>query len=415
MNAQSPERLKPSRTGLVAALLISVALGFVPSNAAAAGKSLSPHSYKTLTTAQQLMEQGAYNDSLKKLGTLLDATGLSNYEEAVVQQMLGHVQLSRESFPAAIKAFERSLALQQLPQTTEQQLRYNLGQLYLTGEQPDKAITILEAWFDDEPAPSAQAHVLLAQAYAQKKQYRKAIPLLETANSLSDTPHAEWYEALLAMHYELQSYRDCVPLLKKMIRLFPRQTGYWQQLAGVHMALNNQDAALSALELAFRQDALNSEQEVIQLVQLYLSAGIPYKAARLLEQQMETGKISNTARHRELLAHAWTSARERKQAISALERAIQDDAKPELRLRLAQWYIEAEDWRAVTRMLAPLDEDINTHTTSQARLLLGIAQFELGNTNAARSAFQRAREFPKTSQTAQQWLDFIDTLPVEKT
>jgi hypothetical protein len=130
---------------------------------------------------------------------------------------------------------------------------------------------------------------------------------------------------------------------------------------------------------------------------------------------METGKISNTARHRELLAHAWTSARERKQAISALERAIQDDAKPELRLRLAQWYIEAEDWRAVTRMLAPLDEDINTHTTSQARLLLGIAQFELGNTNAARSAFQRAREFPKTSQTAQQWLDFIDTLPVEKT
>ena len=91
------------------------------------------------------------------------------------------------------------------------------------------------------------------------------------------------------------------------------------------------------------------------------------------------------------------------------------DAKPELRLRLAQWYIEAEDWRAVTRMLAPLDDDIYTYATSQARLLLGIAQFELGNTNAARSAFQRAREFPKTSQTAQQWLDFIDTLPAEKT
>lgn len=415
MNALSPRRHKPSRNGLVAALLISVALGLVSSHAAAAGKSLSPHTYKTLTTTQQLMEQGAYNDSLKKLGTLLDAPGLSNYEEAVVQQMLGHVQLSRESFAAAIKAFERSLALQQLPQTTEQQLRYNLGQLYLTGEQPDKAITILEAWFDDEPAPSAQAHVLLAQAYAQEKQYRKAIPLLETANSLSNTPHAEWYEALLAMHYELQAYRDCVPLLKKMIRLFPRQTGYWQQLAGVHMALNNQDAALSALELAFRQDALNSEQEVIQLVQLYLSAGIPYKAARLLEQQMETGKISNTARHRELLAHAWTSARERKQAISALERAIQDDAKPELRLRLAQWYIEAEDWRAVTRMLAPLEGEKNTYTTSQARLLLGIAHFELGNTGAARAAFQRAREFPKTSKTAQQWLDFIHTLPAKNT
>ena len=130
---------------------------------------------------------------------------------------------------------------------------------------------------------------------------------------------------------------------------------------------------------------------------------------------MKTGKISNTARHRELLAHAWTSARERKQAISALERALQDEAKPELRLRLAQWYLEAEDWHAVTRMLAPLDGEISTYTTAQARLLLGIAQFELGNTDAARSAFQHAREFPKTSQSAQQWLDFIDTLPAEKT
>jgi tetratricopeptide (TPR) repeat protein len=405
---------KTSRSRLATALLLTIALGLVSSQADA-GKALSPHTYKTLNAVQQQMEQGAYNKSLKTLGTLLDAPGLSPYEEAVVQQMLGHVQLSRESFAAATGAFERALALQQLPQATEQQLRYNLGQLYLTREQTDKAIAILEHWFEEEPAPSAQAHVLLAQAYAQKKQYRKAIPLLETANDLSDTPHAEWYEALLAMHYELQSYRDCVPLLKKMIRLFPAQTAYWQQLAGVHMALNDQEAALSALELAFRQDALSSEQELLQLARLYLSAGIPYKTARLLEREMATGRIRNTARHRELLAQAWTSAREREQAISALERAIEDDEKPELRLRLAQWYIEAEDWRAVTRMLAPLDDDKNSHTVSQARLLLGIAQFELGNTDAARSAFQRAREFPKTSQAAQQWLDFIDTLPAEKT
>jgi hypothetical protein len=47
--------------------------------------------------------------------------------------------------------------------------------------------------------------------------------------------------------------------------------------------------------------------------------------------------------------------------------------------------------------------------------LQGIARFELGDTDAARSAFQRAREHPKTRKTAQQWLDFIDTQPGEKT
>jgi tetratricopeptide (TPR) repeat protein len=213
------------------------------------------------------------------------------------------------------------------------------------------------------------------------------------------------------MHYELHAYGDCVPLLKKMIRLFPRHTRYWQQLAGVYLALNDRDAALAALEPAFRLGVLASEQELLQLAQLYLSTGVPYKAARLIEQQIRDGKISNTARHRELLAHAWSNARERKQAISALERAIKNDAQPELRLRLAQWYIEAENWRGVIELLAPLDGEKNDRTISRARLLLGIAHFELGNTDTAREVFSLARQFPNTSQPAQQWLDFIDSLP----
>ena len=396
---------------LISAVLLVLTLAVLPLlSQAAGGKALSSHAYKKLATIQQQMEQGSYNDALAELNKMLKSTGQPDYEQAVVQQMLGYVQIGRESYPAAITAFERSLALQQLPETTEQHLRYNLAQLYLSRGQTEKAITLLESWFEKEDRPSAQAHVLFAQALAQNRQYRQAIPHLQQANSLSDEPHAEWYEALLAMHYELQSYRDCVPLLRKMIRLFPQYPRYWQQLAGVYMALNDEDAALAALELAFRQGVLDSEQALLQLAQLYLSSGIPYKAAHLLEQQIETGKIRNTAQQREMLAHAWSNARERQQAINALEYAMKDDAKPELRLRLAQWYVEAENWRAVTKVLAPLRSQENNQTNAQARLLLGIAHFELGKTELAREAFRRAQQFPKTSQPAQQWLDFIDSL-----
>ena len=397
---------------LISSVLLVLSLASLPlPTLAAGGKALSPYTYKTLATIQQQMEQGSYNDALAALNKMLKNTGQPDYEQAVVQQMLGYVQIGRESYPAAITAFEHSLALQQLPETTEQHLRYNLAQLYLARGQTDKAITILENWFEKEASPSAQSHVLLAQALAQNRQYRQAIPQLQQANSLSDKPHAEWYEALLAMHYELQSYRDCVPLLRKMIRLFPQYPRYWQQLAGVYMALNDQDAALAALELAFRQGVLNSEQALLQLAQLYLSRGVPYKAAHLLEQQIEAGKIRNTAQQREMLAHAWSNAREREQAINALESAMKDAAIPELRLQLAQWYVEAENWRAVTEVLAPLRSKENNQANAQARVLLGIAHFELGKTDTAREAFRRAQQFPKTSQAAQQWLDFIDSLP----
>jgi tetratricopeptide (TPR) repeat protein len=415
MNTASPCLPKTHRRGhgFVPALLLVLALTALPLQLhAATGKALSPYTYKQLTTIQQQVDQGNENAALAGLQKLLAESGQSAFEQAVTQQMLGYVQISRGAYAAAVKAFEQSLALQQLAQTTEQLLRYNLGQLYLEQQQPDRAIAILQVWFEKESSPSAQAHVLLAQAHAQKKQYRKAIPLLQKANSLSEKPHAEWYEALLAMHYELQSYRNSVPLLKKMIRLFPQNGRYWQQLASVYMALNDQDAALAALELAFMKGVLNNEAALLQLAQLYLASGIPYKAARLMEQQIDSGAIRNTAQHRELLAYAWSSARERKQAISALERSIKDKATPELRLRLAQWYVEAGEWRAVTEVLAPMSDKKNDRTVSQARLLLGMAYFELGDTAAASEAFRLARQFPKTSQSAQQWLDFIESLTV---
>ena len=399
--------------GYIPVLLLVCTLLALPLPAhAAAGKALSPHTYKVLTSIQQQMDQGEDNAALAELQRLLGESGLSAYEQAVTQQMLGYAQINRGAYAAAVKAFERSLTLQQLPETTEPNLRDNHGPLYRELDQPDKAIAILELWFEKQSSPTAEAYVLFAQARAQKKQYRKAIPLLQKANSLSSEPHAEWYEALLAMHYELQSYRDCVPLLKKMIRLFPENGRYWQQLAGVYMALNDRDAALAALELAFRNGVLTSEQSLLQLAQLYLASGVPYKAARFIEQQLQNGAISNTAQHRELLAHAWSNARERTQAISALERALQDKPTPELRLQLAQWYVETGAWRAVTEVLAPFKGMDNDRTTAQARLLQGMAFYELGNTDAAREVFTLAREFPKTRQSAQQWLDFIESLSV---
>ena len=167
------------------------------------------------------------------------------------------------------------------------------------------------------------------------------------------------------------------------------------------------DAALTALELAYRDGALKKEPQLIQLVQLYLYNGIPYKAARLLEEQMHRGNISNNARHRELLARAWSSARQRMEAIQALEKAISAESTPELRLRLAQWYFEEERWQAAAAILEPLVRNGSTGASDQAWLLLGIARFEQQDREAARQAFLNAAQSADTGASAKQWLEFI--------
>jgi tetratricopeptide (TPR) repeat protein len=374
---------------------------------AAAGQTLSPSTYQQLSEVHELIDQQAYDAAAGALQGLLQDVQQRPYEKAVVLQTLGYVEVSRETYAAAIRALEQSLALQQLPDDTQQRLRYDLAQLYVEENQAGKAVRTLEAWFQQADKPPAEAYVLLGHAYAQQQQYRKAIPPLVKAIELADQAHADWYEALLAMYYELQSYPDCVPLLENMIRLFPQRHRYWQQLAGVHLALKDYDAALTALELAYRDGALKKEQQLIQLVQLYLYTGIPYKAARLLEDQMRTGGIQNNARHRELLARAWSSAKQRLQAIQALEKAISAESTPELRLRLAQWYFEDERWQAAASILEPLVRDKTTDATGQAWLLLGIARFEQQDHEAARKAFLSAAQSSDTGTSAQQWLEFI--------
>lgn len=374
---------------------------------AVAGQTLSPLTYQQLTEVHELIDQQAYDAAAVALQGLLQDVQQRPYEKAVVLQTLGYVEVSRETYPAAIRALEQSLALQQLPDDTQQRLRYDLAQLYVEENQAGKAVHTLEAWFQQTDKAPAEAYVLLGHAYAQQQQYRKAIPPLVRAIELADQPHADWYEALLAMHYELQSYPDCVPLLENMIRLFPQRHRYWQQLAGVHLALKDYDAALTALELAYRDGALKKEQQLIQLVQLYLYTGIPYKAARLLEDHMRTGGIQNNARHRELLARAWSSAKQRMQAIQALEKAVSAESTPELRLRLAQWYFEDERWQAAASILEPLVRDKTNGATGQAWLLLGIARFEQHDREAARKAFLSAAQSSDTGTSAQQWLEFI--------
>ena len=402
--------MPPVNSQLLRVLLIAICTLLTAPGALAGG--LSPMTHRQLTDIHEQIDKQAYDEALEELEILLVNIGNNSYEKAVVLQTLGYVQISREAYTPAAEAFEQTLVLDQLPEATQQRLRYDLAQLYLTSGKPVKAIQLLERWFTATIQADATAYALLGHAYAQNNQYAKAIPALQRAIELAEKPHADWYEALLAMHYERESWRACIPLIKDMLRLFPERQAYWSQLAGVHLALKDYAAATTALELAYRDGALKQERELIQLARLYLHTGMPHKAARLLEQQLELGRIADTSAHQKLLARSWSSSGERDQAILALERTIGTSAAPMIRLQLAQWYIEAERWKAAEELLATVVENTEENRLkAQGWLLIGIARYEQKKIPAAQNAFNHASQLPTTREAASQWLEFLNTLP----
>jgi tetratricopeptide (TPR) repeat protein len=390
------------------AWLLALCLASGMSSARAGQDGLSPQTFQRLNAIHGLIDEGKSAPALTALDELLQTVGQRRYERAVVLQNLAHVQASRGDYPAAIKAFGESLSLDALPDSAAQQMRYNLAQLYLATDEPARAITVLEQWFEHADSPPAEAWLLLGQAHAQLKDYRAAVPALQQAIRLAGNPHADWYETLLAMHFELQAYTDCAVLLEQMIRLFPDNDAYWRQLSGIYLTMDRPSRALAVQELAWRTSRMTSEADLLQLAQLYLYQEIPFKAARLLEDAMQSGQVSRSSGNRALLATAWALARERDQAIRSYRLAAQTSTDADIDLSLAQLYLEDERWSEAAQALETALEKPGLKAPGTAWLLLGIARYELDATGPAVEAFTKASGFADSRKSARQWLEHLD-------
>jgi tetratricopeptide (TPR) repeat protein len=395
------------------AWLLALGLGLTSGmpSARSGQDGLSPQTYQRLNTIHGLIDEGKSGAALTALDELLQAVGQRRYERAVVLQNLAHVQAGRGDYPAAIKAFGESLSLDALPDTAAQQMRYNLAQLHLVTDEPARAITVLEQWFEHADSPPAEAWLLLGHAHARLKDYRAAVPALQQAIRLAGNPHADWYESLLAMHYELQSYTECAVLLEQMIRLFPGNDAYWRQLSGIYLTMDRPSRALAVQELAWQTGRMTSEADLLQLAQLYLYQEIPFKAARLLEDAMQTGEISGNTGNRTLLATAWALARERDQAIRSYRLAAQNSTDADVDFTLAQLYLEDERWSEAAQALDAALEKPGLKAPGTAWLLLGIARYELDATGSALEAFTKASGYENSRKSAHQWLEHLEQKP----
>jgi predicted negative regulator of RcsB-dependent stress response len=110
----------------------------------------------------------------------------------------------------------------------------------------------------------------------------------------------------------------------------------------------------------------------------------------------------------QLVGEAWVQAREPRRAIAPLGRALAAGAKAEVALRLARLHLDLEEWDAAASVLETALERGGLQRPDQARLMLGIAEFNRGGHAAARRAFLAAREDGRSGAAAERWLGYLD-------
>lgn len=372
--------------------------------------TISPWAYKQLNKAEQLIAKQEYAKARTRLEKVLAEVKKNSYAQAIALRSLGAVYALENKHQKATSLLEQALATQALNAEQQQEALLNLGQLYMAIEHYKNAVAILEPWLVKQPdTTNTQVRVLLANAYAQLKQYRKALPYIEHVIKHAKKPKASWLQLNLALYYELENYPQAAIVLRRLISLYPDNKDYWQQLTSIYQQLQQYERALTINNLAYNKGFLASEPEIIQLFNLFLYNKQPYQAASLLARELDAGRVKSTAKNWELLASAWTTAREYTHAINALEQASTLHDKGDLYLQLGRIHVEQEKWQDAVVAIKKALKKGGLKQTEEAYILLGISYFESGQLKSARSAFDNAMKYAKTRKSAQQWLKFISS------
>lgn len=368
--------------------------------------TVTQSTYQQLMKAREAMDKDRHGKALAILKALMPKVAGNAYETALTQQSMAYAYLGQKRYPEAIDAIEAALARRALPRDVIHALRYNLAQSYIQLEDYRQGLVSLQAWLTDEKKPSADVYYLAAVCHHHLRQYEPALAHIKQAIAKVKDPREDWYLFMLSLYFESKRYADAVPLLKNLIAKHPRKTEYWRYLTDAYLISKRDGEALATLKLAYAQDMLE-ERDLIRLAQLYLHRNIPYSASRLLDKEIQRGRIARTAQNLELLGNSWAMARERKRTIGALQEAAARVRHGNIDLSIAQMQMSLENWADAAKSFATALDKGGLKEPDEAQFLFGISCYHEGDKKRAASALQVATKSQRFRKQAQRWLERI--------
>ena len=375
--------------------------------------AMSQQVYEALTEIQELVEADDYAPALEKIKAL--QTGkkkMSPYEAAQIWNLTAYTYYLMEDYKAAISAYQSVLQQPDLPDALQQSTLKTLAQLHFTIEDYDKALETINRLMAVIPEPSADIYMLQGQAYFQMQQYETALKPIKIAIDMyreqGRVPKENWLLLLRVCYWELKDFPNMLIVLKELVEAYPKDS-YVLTLAGVYSELGDTKKQLALTESLYESGYIKGKQHAVNLANLYLLHEIPYKAAMVLEKNIDEGTIPADVRNLRLLSQAWYSAREDKKSIPPLVKAAAVSDDGELYIRLTQSYLNLEMWNEAADAAKKGIAAGNIKRKDTANIMYGMALFNQRKLEQARRAFQAAAKDNRSKRAAGQWIKYVDT------
>ena len=374
-------------------------------------QAVSKEVYDKIQKAQEQVDAKDYQGALRALNSLYNPEKLTEYEQANVLNYIGFVYYNMDDTQNAIKTYVKMLAIPSLEPQLAKQTTYTLAQLYTMEEEYQKALQTLDKWFTLEPNPAPEPYILKAQNLYQLNRIKDMIEPVQTAMRIArerDKPIKEdWYVLLNFAYFNEENYAQVRDIQKILLENWPKKR-YWFSLAGAYTELGEDNNLIAAYGAAHDQGMLEKESELVTMAQLYMQAEVPYKAATLLEKEMDGGRVSKNAKNYRLLSQAWMLSMEDERAVPALKEAARLSDDGELDVRLGNTYLNLGNYDdCISAVQAGLRKG-GLKNPDNAQISLGMCLYNKRRYQAAIDAFRVAAKTPRSRKIANQWISVIN-------
>ena len=375
-------------------------------------QAVSKEVYDRIQKAQELIDADEPQEALQLLNSLKTRKGITEYELQNVLNYIGFVHYNLENIDEAMAAYREMIAIPSIEPQIKKSTIYTMAQLSTMQEKYQDALALLEEYFTLETNPAPDNYILYAQNLYQVNRYAEMVEPIEKAISEAQRRETEvredWYVLLNFAYFQQEEYTKVRDIQKILLATWPKKR-YWFSLAGAYTELGEDDNLVSAYDAAHTQGMLEKESEFVTMAQLYMQAEVPYKAAKLMQAEMDAGRISKEAKNYRLLSQALTLAAEDEASIPALQEAARLSDEGELNVRLGNAHLNLGQYGECVSAIREGLRKGSIKSPDYAQISLGMCLYNQQEYQDAIAAFREAAKVQSSARIARQWISVIES------
>ena len=343
-------------------------------------------------------------DEVIKLGEQLVANkSAGSYERSIAYQLIGIAKQQQDDYAGAIIALQNAVEANGLDNNAHFSSMLQIANLQYQEDQFEQANATLDRLLAETRKEDPQALALKGGTLYQMERYDEAAEAMKRAIAASDTPSDNWYQVLMGSYMNAENYAEATALGERMLAEKPDDSRLIFNLATLYAQNDQDDKATGVLESARQRGDLD-ERGYRQLYALYMNMeGKERQVVEVVKDGLAKDILKPSPEVYTVLGQAYYFSDQPNEAIEAYKKALPLAKDGENALNLAR-ILSTEERHAESKKYAQEALAMGLRQPGAAWMVIGRAEFGLGNRAGLVAAYREAAKYPETKETAEEWL-----------